>query len=108
MESNRNIPFVAGNLLTASFGATSGWAAVNFVRLQKDNTEFPSGPLSQAQATRVMSLFFASAVVGNLVFPFVVKKLGSKRTMFVLGFPQLVSSIAKLSEISFDKAKLEL
>lgn len=82
-----------GNLLTMSFGATIGWAVVNFVDLQQDDTKFPSGPLSLLQATRVMSLFFASAVIGNLMFPYIVKKIGCKTTMFILGFPQMVSWI---------------
>lgn len=79
-----------GNLLVASSGAYAGWAAVNFVNLQKIGTTFPSGPLTLTQATRVMSVFFASAIVGNLLIPHIVKRFGSKRTMFALGFPQLV------------------
>lgn len=97
-QTKSNFYIFAGNLLTTSFGATTGWAAVNFVGLQKDDTNFPSGPLSQSQATRVVSLFFASAVVGNFMFPYIVKKVGSKRTMFVLGFPQMVSSIPKMAK----------
>lgn len=92
----------AGNLLTTSYGATTGWAAVNFVDLQKFDTSFPSGPLSLTQATRVVSVFFASAVVGNLVFPYIVKKIGSKRTMFALGFPQIVSFLWKFANSEFE------
>lgn len=97
---------IAGNLLTASFGASTGWAAVNFVDLQKFDTTFPSGPLSLAQATRVMSVFFASSVVGNLVFPYIVKKFGSKNTMLALGFPQMVSFIFKFVNSEFKSANV--
>lgn len=80
----------SGNLLTASSGAYAAWATVNFVNLQKEDTTFPSGPLTLTEATRVVSVFFASAIVGNLLVPHLVKWFGSKRTMFALGFPQLV------------------
>lgn len=68
----------------------NGWATVNFVALQKEDTKFPSGPLTMNQATLMMSIAFASSIIGNLVFPFPVKKFGSKRTLLVLGFPQIV------------------
>lgn len=69
----------------------NGWATVNFVDLQKIDTKLPSGPLSLNQATLMMSIAIASSMVGILVFPFIVKKFGSKRTMFAVGFPQIVS-----------------
>lgn len=93
----RIIPF-AGNLLTGSLGATNGWASVNFVDLQKDDTSFPSGPLSLEQATLVVSICYAGAIIGNSVFPFVVKKYGSKRTLLAAVFPQIVSERCKDGE----------
>lgn len=81
--------------MTASFGTANGWATVNFVDLQKEDTRFPSGPLSLNQATLMMSISIASAIVGNLVFPFSVRKFGSKTTMFAMGFPQIVGSKIK-------------
>lgn len=83
--------------MTASFGAMNGWAAVNFVNLQKDDTTFPSGPLTLSQATFMMSIAFIPSIIGNLVFPDIVKRFGCKRTIYAMGFPQIVGLIkAKL------------
>lgn len=86
----QNILF-AGNILTASYGAANGWASINFVDLQKDDTSFPSGPLSLKQATLMVSICYAGAIIGNSMFPFIVKKIGSKRTLAAVTFPQIVS-----------------
>lgn len=77
--------------MTASFGTMNGWAAVNFVDLQKEDTTFPSGPLKMSEAMLMMSIPLISTIIGNLVFPLIVKKFGSKRTMLAIGFPQIVS-----------------
>lgn len=68
----------------------NGWAAVNFVDLQKEDTKFPSGPLALSEATLMMSIPLVSMMIGNLVFPMIVKKFGSKRTMLAVGFPHMV------------------
>lgn len=81
-----------GNLLTASYGSSNGWASVNFLELQKPDTTFPSGPLSLKEATLVMSIYFVGGFVGNLAFPYIVQRYGSKKAMLAIGFPQIVSS----------------
>lgn len=83
----------SAHFLTASFGAMNGWAAVNFVNLQKDDTTFPSGPLTLRQATFMMSIAFIPSIIGNMVFPYIVKLIGCKRTIYVMGFPQIVCLI---------------
>lgn len=75
----------------------NGWAAVNFVNLQKDDTTFPSGPLTLSQATFMMSIAFIPSIIGNLVFPDIVKRFGCKRTIYAMGFPQIVGLIIELN-----------
>lgn len=82
---------IAGNLLSLSFGSMNGWASVNFLELQKTDTLLPSGPLSLQQATLMMSIGIASAVIGNLMAPLFISHLGSKRGLVVFAFPQIVS-----------------
>lgn len=90
-----------GHFLTASFGANNGWATVNFVDLQKDDTKFPSGPLTLSQATFMMSIAFIPSIIGNVVFPHIAKKFGCKRTLYAMGFPQIVSvEIAKQKQFT--------
>lgn len=69
-----------------------GWTSINFVDLQKDDTTFPSGPLSLDQATRVVSIFFVAAVIGVLTLPHMARKFGNRTTIFALGIPQIVSN----------------
>lgn len=80
----------SAHLLTTSYGSMNGWATVNFVDLQKDGTTFPRGPLTLGQATFMMSISVASCIIGNFVFPHIVRKFGCKRTMYAMGFPQIV------------------
>lgn len=82
---------IVGNLLTASYGSSNGWASANFLALQKSDTIFPSGPLSLKEATLVMSIYFAGGFVGNMFYPYILQRYGSKRTMLAIGFPQIVS-----------------
>lgn len=81
-----------------SFGAANGWTTVNFVDLQKFDTTFPSGPLTLSQATIMMSIVFVTVIIGNLVFPYILKKLGSKGTILALGLPQMVRSVCSCFE----------
>lgn len=79
--------------MAASAGATTGWGAVNYVDLQRDDSTFPTGPLSLRQASIVIQAFFVSCILGNLLIPYMVEKCGSKRTMFIMGLPQIVGYI---------------
>lgn len=67
----------SGNLLTVS----CGWTSANLLELQKPNTVFPSGPLSLEEATKVISMTFIGGIIGNLVFPRLVRKIDCKRLM---------------------------
>lgn len=57
----------------------NGWAAVNFVELQKEDTKFPSGPLTLSEATLMMSIPIATSIIVNLLFPFIMNRFGSKK-----------------------------
>lgn len=93
----------SGNLLTASFGSANAWASANFLELQKPDTIFPSGPLTLREATLVMSIYFVGGFVGNMIFPCILQRYGSKITMLATGLPQIVSYFdKKLSETKIE------
>lgn len=81
-----------GNLMTVSFGSACSWSSANFLAFQEADTLLPSGPLTLKESTFVMSIYFAGAIVGNLVFPHVVKKCGTKTALSAIGYSQIVSA----------------
>lgn len=83
----------SGNLLTVSYGSSNGWATANFLELQKLDTSLPSGPLSLKEATLVVSIYFIGGFFGNLAFPYIVQRYGSKKAMLAIGFPQIVRKL---------------
>lgn len=89
-----------GNILTLAAGSGCGWSSANFLEFQKPDTPLPSGPMTLKESTFVMSIYFIGAIVGNLISPHIVKKFGSKRTMYAIGCLQIVSSLSNCGYIS--------
>lgn len=87
---------LSGNLLTLSFGASSGWATINFIDLQQENTTFPTGPLSLEEATFVTSIVSIGGFVGNFAILPVSNKVGVKRAIHFMGIPLIVCLTVKI------------
>lgn len=84
-----------GNLLTLSFGASAGWATINFVSLQQEDTTFPTGPLTLEEATLVLSLANIGGFLGNFAVLQLSERVGFKRAIHLMGIPLVVSFIIK-------------
>lgn len=81
----------SGNLLTLSFGVSSGWSTINFIELQNENSTFSTGPLSLDEASLVVSLINIGGFVGNFAILPISKFIGIKRTIHLFGLPLIVS-----------------
>lgn len=73
-----------------SFGWSSGWATINFVDLQNENTTFPTGPLDLEEATFVVSLSNVGALIGNFMIIYISKVMGVKNAIHALCLPFVV------------------
>lgn len=78
------------NLIVMSRGSAAGFFSANFLAFQRQDTPLPSGPLTLGEATLVLSIVHIGAIIGNLIFPMFVRRFGCKRTLLVLGYPQIV------------------
>lgn len=70
-----------------------GWATINFIDLQQENTTFPTGPLTLEEATLVTSLTNIGGFIGNFAILPLSDKFGMKRAIHLAGIPLVVSSI---------------
>lgn len=77
--------------MTLSFGCLSGWATINFVDLQSENTTSTAGILTLEEATLVVSILSLGGFVGNFAILPMSERFGIKRTIQLLGIPLIVS-----------------
>lgn len=80
-----------GNLLTMSFGASSGWGTINFNNLQQQNTTFPTGPLTLDEAALVTSFGNIGGFIGTFGILPISRHFGFKRAIYLMGIPLVVS-----------------
>lgn len=71
-------------------GLASGWGTINLVELKKENSTFPSGQLSEEQASLVVSLFNVGGFIGNFAAVPITQTIGVKGTIHFLGIPLIV------------------
>lgn len=73
-----------------SFGFTSGWATINSAELKSDNSTFPTGKLSLAEGSLMMSFSYAGSLAGNFLILPISQFFGIKRTIHLFGLPLIV------------------
>lgn len=78
------------NFLTLMNSASFAWANVNYVVLQSDPTLLPTGVLHTSEATVMVSISWATALIGNVSFPWIISKFGTQRSLLYLAIPQIV------------------
>lgn len=67
------------------------WFAMALPLLQSDETPIESGPLTIDELSWAGSIVAIGALIGNILFGFIVKIIGSKNSTLFHGIPQLVS-----------------
>lgn len=82
--------------MTLSFGLSMGWGTINNVELQNTNTTYGTGPLTQSQASLIVSLPNFGGFIGNFAIVPISMYFGVKRTMHLFGIPLIVCLMAKL------------
>lgn len=73
------------------FGCGMGWLSMALPLLQSDNSPLESGKISVNDMSWIGSVISLGALFGNCFFGFIVTIIGARHTIFLIGFPQLVS-----------------
>lgn len=90
-ENNSNLFQFVGNVLTFSFGLSTGWATINLPELESENTIFGStNQLTKEEASLLVSCHNLGSIFGNFLTIPVFQKLGAKRTIHLFGTPLIV------------------
>lgn len=85
--------FEKGNLLTFTFGTASGWATINFIELQTENSTFPAEPLKLEEASLVVSLVNLGGFIGIFVVLPMIHLWGVKRSIHISAMAFIVRNL---------------
>lgn len=85
--------------MTFSFGISSGWANINLLELQNENT-FSTGPLNQQETSIVMSIMCVGALTGNIIILPIGQVIGIKKTIHLFSIPIIVRK-RKIRHLNF-------
>lgn len=89
-----------GNLASFGYGTLYGWATINFVELQSDNTIYPVKNLTLNEVSLIVSIINVGGLIGNfVVLPISV----CKKTCHLLSIPLFVSAFRLCNYELFNK-----
>lgn len=79
--------------MTISVGLSNGWATINFLELQSENSTFPTGSLSLDQLAITLSVYSFGALIGNFAVAPISETIGIKHTIHLFGLPIIVRDL---------------
>lgn len=90
------------------FGCGLGWLSMALPLLRSDKSPLETGKISVTDMSWIGSVISLGAIFGNCFFGLIVTIFGTRHTIFMIGFPQLVRSIctAELSNNSLNYAPI--
>lgn len=71
-------------------GTATAFATVNYVEFLKPTTIFPSGPLTLGEAAFFMSVSAFAGIIGNFLYLWLLRVVGSRNSILFAGVPQIV------------------
>lgn len=74
-------------------GLATGWATINLVELQSENSTFPTGQLSLQESSLVVSLFNVGGLIGNFITVPIAQAIGVKATIHFFAVPLIVRTL---------------
>lgn len=78
------------------FGCATGWLSTALPLLESDATPLETGKLTVAEMSWIGSVVALGAIVGNCLCGHIISIIGTKHTIFLIGFPQLVSNFLQI------------
>lgn len=77
------------NLLCLGYGLATGWTSAAVPLLKSAQTPLKSGPISSYEASIIGSILTIGGVVGTLIFGYAANRIGRKKSIFLMAFPQI-------------------
>lgn len=76
------------------YGCAIGWLSMALPLLNSDDSPLDTGkPISVSDLSWIGSSVSLGALAGNFFCGFIVTIIGARHTIFMIGFPQLVSNL---------------
>lgn len=79
-----------GNLLTLAYGLSDGWAQINFIELQDENSTYSTGPLNSEELALIVAIANIGGFIGNFAVLPISQLIGVKRAIHLFGVPLIV------------------
>jgi MFS family permease len=77
------------NLLCLSYGLATAWTSAAIPLLKSNETPLKSGKISTDEADLIGSVLTVGGLFGTFVFGFASSRIGSKKSIFLMAFPQI-------------------
>lgn len=81
--------FIA-NLLCLGYGLATGWTSAAVPLLKSSETPLTGGKITSAEQSIIGSILTIGGVVGTLLFGYAANRIGRKRSIFLMAFPQII------------------
>lgn len=81
---------VLGNLLSASYGSASIWGSPNYLVLTSDKSPFESGPITDKEASLVVSIPSFGAILGTIFFSAIIGRYSRKLLLLAIAIMEIV------------------
>lgn len=78
-------------MLIFGFGCGLAWLSMALPLLQSDHSPLETGPLTVEEVSWIGSVMSIGALIGNIAIGYIVLFIGSRNSILMIGFPQLVS-----------------
>lgn len=73
------------------FGCGVGWLSMALPLLRSEKSPLKTGALTVEEISWIGSIISLGALIGNILIGYVVTFIGSRNSILLIGFPQLVS-----------------
>lgn len=77
------------NLLCLGYGLATGWTSAAVPLLKSQKTPLNNGPISNYEASVIGSILTIGGIFGTVIFGYVANKIGRKKSIFLMAFPQI-------------------
>lgn len=83
---------VAANFVMVGFGCATGWVSMALPLLKSKDTPLETGPIDVDAQSWIGCVIAIGAITGNCLCGYIVTVIGTRNTIFMIGFPQMVGS----------------
>ncbi|GAB0086684.1 hypothetical protein DMENIID0001_007910 [Sergentomyia squamirostris] len=91
LRKNQYIATLFANFPALFFGLSIGWLSPSIPQLLSLDSPLPSGPITVDEASWVSSILYLFAIIGSVVFGWLVDRIGRKYALYIGAIPNIVT-----------------